>query len=319
MSKSFYREFYSVFVGRKTYYDDLKSNNGNDFLLRRNTHRLEKGLLMRPLREIFAVDYIQETVNNYIDLKKGVLKKNDKNATFQWSTDVLNKYFEIVGDHPVISKARDDYYKNRLYKQDSDEGSKKIPYNRINRQVLSYEKFYELSKQRRSIRWFLKKKVPKDLIVKAVEAAKFSPSACNRQPFSFRVFDNEVLAQKIGSIPGGTKGFSQNFPALMVVVGDLSAYPFERDRHIIYIDGALASMSFMFALETLGLSSCPINWPDVEHLENKMDNVLNLKAYERPIMLIAFGYPDPDGLVAFSEKKSIEEIAIFNKVNLDYV
>lgn len=94
----------------------------------------------------------------------------------------------------------------------------------------------------------------------------------------------------------------------MVVVGDLSAYPYERDRHLIYVDASLASMQLMLALETLGLSSCPINWPDIEVMERGMAEVLDLSFHERPIMLISVGYPDPTGNIPFSQKKSSDSM-----------
>ena len=90
------------------------------------------------------------------------------------------------------------------------------------------------------------------------------------------------------------------------------AYFDERDRHVIYIDASLANMSLILALETLGLSSCCVNWPDIEHLEKRMDKVLSLEKHQRPIMCLAIGYPDPDGEVAYSEKRDIELIRKYN-------
>jgi len=71
-------------------------------------------------------------------------------------------------------------------------------------------------------------------------------------------------------------------------------------------------MTFMLALETLGLSSCPINWPDIEALEKRMEKALGLEGHQRPIMCMAVGYPDPEGMVAFSEKRNIDEIRKYN-------
>ena len=85
---------------------------------------------------------------------------------------------------------------------------------------------------------------------------------------------------------------------------------------MIYIDGALAAMSFVLALETLGLSSCMINWPDVEQQERKLARLLHLEPDERPVMQIAIGYPDPLGLVPYSGKKSLERIRRYNGVNV---
>jgi len=67
-------------------------------------------------------------------------------------------------------------------------------------------------------------------------------------------------------------------------------------------------MQLMLALETLGLSSCPINWPDVEALEQRMAKQLDLPAWIRPVMLIAIGYADPDGGVAYSAKKPATQL-----------
>jgi Lon protease-like protein len=140
------------------------------------------------------------------------------------------------------------------------------------------------------------------------DAARQAPSACNRQPFRFLIANGKPLTREIASIPMGTRGFAEGFPAIVVLVGDLSAYFDERDRHVIYIDGSLAAMQFMLALETLGLASCPINWPDIEDREKRMDQVLGLAAHERPILLIAVGYADPTGGVPFSEKTPLSHL-----------
>src|SRR5690606_27477677 len=129
---------------------------------------------------------------------------------------------------------------------------------------VGYEDFYGLTLQRRSVRWFLDRPVSRELFDKAVLAAAQSPSACNRQPFEFKIFDRPELVEEITRFLMGVTGFAHSIPVLAVIVGNLNAYPSERDRHVIYIDGALAGMSLMLALETLGLASCPINWPDIE-------------------------------------------------------
>ena len=95
-----------------------------------------------------------------------------------------------------------------------------------------------------------------------------------------------------------------------MIVGDLSAYPYEKDRHIIYIDSALAAMQFQLALETLGLASCTINWPDIERHEKIMAQELCLEPYERPTMLLSAGYPEESASVPYSEKKTSEDVTV---------
>jgi nitroreductase len=41
---------------------------------------------------------------------------------------------------------------------------------------------------------------------------------------------------------------------------------------------------------------------------------LKLQPDERPVMLISFGYPDAEGLVPFSQKKSLDELRSFNRI-----
>jgi nitroreductase len=110
----------------------------------------------------------------------------------------------------------------------------------------------------------------------------------------------------------GTSGYAHNIPAVIVVVGQMRNFFDERDRHLIYIDSALAAMSFAFAAETLGLSTCLINWPDLESKEHEMAGLIGLEADERPIMLIAVGYPDPEASVPASVKRTPSELLRYN-------
>ena len=175
-----------------------------------------------------------------------------------------------------------------------------------------YEDLLRLAVRRRSVRWFLTKAVPRELLEQAMTIAAQSPSACNRQPFVFRTFDEPEFVQQLASIPMGTTGYSSNIPVLIMVVGQLRNFSDERDRHLIYIDGALAAMSFVLALETLGLASCIINWPDIAERERRLAELIGLEGDERPVMFIAVGYPDPEGLVAASVKKPIDQLIRFN-------
>lgn len=57
---------------------------------------------------------------------------------------------------------------------------------------VSSEDYLDLLKQRRSIRWFKKKKIDKKTFNKLFEAAYYSPSAQNAQDVEFVVLDNEL-------------------------------------------------------------------------------------------------------------------------------
>lgn len=313
-SRAFRREQKAVLAGILNYYRSLfRKGNGNLFLLRRNIHRLEKGLSATPRRDIFALDYISETVHCYIQC----VRRNPNNfqqTDILWATDVLGAYFECMSAHPIIDSARLKFYQASANYPNTGE---KIPYKReMKDSPVHYEALYNLSLRRRSVRRFLDKEVPRELIDRALRIASLAPSACNRQPFYYKVFDEKMIVSRLASIPMGAKDFYHNIPTLAVLIGNLSAFQNERDRHIIYIDASLSAMAFMYALETLEISSCPINWPDIASKEKKMSRMLQLKTYERIIMLIAFGYPDPEGLVLYSQKKGLSEMRSFNDILL---
>ena len=60
------------------------------------------------------------------------------------------------------------------------------------------------------------------------------------------------------------------------------------------------------------MDSCPINWPDIEDKEKQMSQILSLQSDERVIMLMSIGYPNPEGMVPYSQKKSLAEIRRYN-------
>ena len=308
---AFHREHAGVLGGQSTYHARLKAIGGSSWLLRRNVHRLEKGIIMRPRRDVFAVDYVEQTASSYAALSGLAGEAAIDPGELQWARDVLTEYFAITGSDPTIQRAREQFA-GVVAAQDRE--ARMIPYARTDAvyDAVTYESFLRLCRQRRSVRWYQQRPVPRQLIDQAIEAAAQSPSACNRQPFRFRIFDDPGLVQRIAEIPGGTAGFRQNFPAIVVIVGNLSAFFDERDRHLIYIDGALAAMSFALALETLGLSSCLINWPDVPGQERAMADLIGLERWERVVMLCSVGYADPVGMIPFSQKKSLDEFRSYN-------
>ena len=311
--RSFDREHQAVLNGRLLWERSRTGPVATNSLLRRNTHRLEKGLLMRPRRDVFALDYIQETVDFYCRVARDASSGDGAvNEEIQWTSDVLEQYFQIAGSHPLIDRLRTQF--KQAHEPGPASRTPLVPYRRdlTRPPSVSFEELLELAHRRRSVRWFENQRVPRDLIEKAVSIASLSPSACNRQPYIFRVFDDPEVVPQVAGLPGGTTGFAQQFPAIVVLIGELRNYYGERDRHLIYIDASLAAMSFVYAAETLGLGTCCINWPDIEVDEARAVEMLKLEPDQRPIMFIAVGFPDAEGMVAYSQKKSNASLIRYN-------
>ncbi|EAR24697.1 putative NADH dehydrogenase/NAD(P)H nitroreductase [marine actinobacterium PHSC20C1] len=310
---AFNREQVGVLRGRRNYYRNKNQDRTSRVELRRNIHRLEKGIIMMPRRDIFARDYITETVEFYeLAARQCATDPNSlETSEVEWAHNVLSEYFRVsTGKDPVVDAARERFAQLSYTPQDTD----KVPYVKKNLSSISYEQLHELAMQRRSVRWFDQKPVPRELVDKALVIGRQSPTACNRLPFEFRIFDDPEMVSKVAGLPFGAAGYAQNIPTIVVVVGKLDSYFSPRDRHAIYIDSSLAAMSFMFGLETLGLSSSVINWPDFEPLEAKMQKTLGLDVTDRVIMLIAVGYAHPEGLVPFSQKKELDTFRSYNQL-----
>lgn len=151
------------------------------------------------------------------------------------------------------------------------------------------------------------------MLDEAVFVAAQSPSACNRQAFEFRFYDEPDLARLVADLAPGFDPGDRPPPVMAVIVGKYRAYYRERDMHVIYIDASLAAMALVLALESLGLASCCINWPSIPDVDAHMASALALEPDEEVIMLLAIGYADPTVLSPYSQKAGPESLRSYNR------
>ncbi|TDP40228.1 nitroreductase [Idiomarina aquatica] len=305
LSSLFSRENYVTAAGIRRHHQlDKEPTQQSHARLRRNTHRLEKGLTMQPRREVFGLAYLGQLVD---DFRSQASKGNACQEELQWANSVLTEYFSFADEsEPAIKRARARFLACGYVGNQQNYS----PYERQTslQSRVEFDEFKKLAMQRRSVRWFTDERVPRSLVERAMQAATLAPSACNRQPFNVYIIDEDDALKRAVKQPMGTAGWEHNIPMLAVFVGDFSCFEAARDRHVPYIDASLAAMNFMLALETLGLASCPINWPDIEIRERRMAKLLKLDAWQRPIMCMAIGYAQEEGGIAFSQKKLPEQL-----------
>jgi nitroreductase len=311
-SSVFFDEHKAVLSGRVKYFKNIRQKGRNSILIRRNVHRLEKGMIMRPRKTIFATTYIEETIDAYSMALSYYTSQKQMPDEMRWAHDVLKEYFTITDNsNKIINACRERF--SELPSIEGDGECKPFCRYNANDTVIQYEDLLKLSLQRRSVRWYKQTPVPRELIDKAIDVARMAPSACNRQPFKFLIFDDRAKIKNVANIPMGTKGFANNVPGIIAVVGDLSSFFHEQDRHVIYIDASLASMALLYALESQGVSSCVINSSDVYSTQNRIKKELGLQDYERVLIYISYGYADPEGFIPYSQKKSLEQLRSYNK------
>lgn len=280
------------------------------YQLRRNVHMLEKGLTMRPRRPLFGMDYIEQTVETFVNLRA----KSDQplgRDEMLWMNSVLADFFDAT------RPAGDDTLRvlEELFNAAGPvgpEARERGPHHpALVPSPVAPVDLLALAQKRRSVRWFDPRPVDREIVDRAMSVAMEGPTACNRQPYRYLVFDDVASVRKVAAVPMGTRGYADQLTGIIVVVGDMSAFFDPRDRHLIYIDGCLASMGLLLGLESEGVGTCVINWPDMPEKEREMRQLLSLAEHEKVIMLIAYGYADPEGLVPFSAKAELSDVRSF--------
>jgi len=312
--RTFKHEQRAILRGHYKYYKREREQESPEHRIIRHTHMLEKGISMKDRREVFAEGIVDELISNVMTAWD---KRNNPESDDQlkWSIDVLHKYFTVVN---IESKTLSDAHQKfqTFIKSNNIEVGDRIPHQRIELETnpVKFEDLQALAEQRSSTRWFRHKSVPHEKLDKAFRIALQSPSACNRQSFEYKVFDRPETLQQILQPPLGVTGYRDNIPCLVVLIGRHQGYFKESEKNVPYIDASLSAMAFQFALETIGLASCTINWPAIYSEHKRINEIINLDEDEFVITLMAVGYPDPNGKIPYSNKKSIDKIRSYNDV-----
>lgn len=149
---------------------------------------------------------------------------------------------------------------------------------------------FEAIKKRRSIRAFEPKPVPEELIDKILEAARWAPSAGNRQARDFIIVKDKDTKRML-SQAALDQDFIEEAPLDIVVCanGDRSARRYgERGMQLYSIlDAAAAVQNLLLAVYALGLGACWVG----AFRDGWVSEILNLPTWLRPIAIIPLGYP----------------------------
>ncbi len=312
---SYAREQQAMLHGMARYFEsEADAGDVPVYRIRRDVHRIEKGLASADRRPVFAEGYVDELVDAVDRLASWCdVPGNDADRdTLAWAVDVLDDYFLTVEHTPSIGAAAR-RYRAMVERRRTVPGDRRPQFRPSDPPAVSIEDLTALTERRRSVRAFLDKSVPQELIDQAVHVAAQSPSACNRQAFEFRFYDDPDLAERVAEIAPGFDLAGRPVPVMGAIVGKYRAYYRERDMHVVYIDASLAAMSFVLAAETLGLASCCINWPSLPKLDRRLGEELRLDPDEEVVMLLAVGYADPTVGSPFSQKAPLDVIRSYNR------
>ncbi|MEU0563836.1 nitroreductase family protein [Nonomuraea sp. NPDC005983] len=138
----------------------------------------------------------------------------------------------------------------------------------------------------RATRWFADTPVPTSEIVRVLEAARWTGSARNRQPWRFVVVRDRGL-QKALSLLGA---YAAHLAAAPVVV--LLAVNQETGGEDAEFDAGRAAQSLMLAAHGLGMGTCPASFFPAYNAE-RAARMVDVEAPWKVRTAISLGYPAP--------------------------
>ncbi len=154
-----------------------------------------------------------------------------------------------------------------------------------------------------------------EVINKCLEAARFAPSACNSQPWTFIVIDDEKtrnkLAERAFSGIYSLSSFAKTAPVYIVVVTQQSSYAarlggYFKGVQYSLIDIGIACEHFILQATEEGLGTCWLGWFN----EKKVKEILGISGGKKVDVIITMGYADTSCLPG-KKRKSIKEISRF--------
>ncbi len=265
------------------------------------SHAIEKGLsLPNP-----TIGFGEKNINQLIDALEIYVKKFNDTAFIKKNIAILDAYFNF--------NRKAGYLNTQLFEKFCSISSERITSDDLGgfemvykNDILKYSQinFDLFTRSRYSVRDFSKEPVNQDIIIAALEIAKKTPSACNRQPWKVYIYKDQIKKEKILHWQMGSRGFSHLIDTAIIVTSSLKYY-FTGEIHQAYVDGGLYAMSLIYAFHSLGVGTIPMTLamtsPKVKYLYKEF----SVEEGELPILLIGIGSLKDSFKVAVSERKDI--------------
>ena len=157
---------------------------------------------------------------------------------------------------------------------------------------------------RRSIRRYQQKTIPKDVFDKILEAGRQAPSAANRQPWHFIIVTDDEIKKELSR---SWFNLQIRDSAFTVVGCAYTGLKHIGTRRWSIIDTTIALQNMVIAAWTLGVGSCWIG----DFNEDKVKTMLKIPNNWKVVALISFGYPAEKPHP--KRKKPLDKIVNFNK------
>lgn len=161
--------------------------------------------------------------------------------------------------------------------------------------------FFEVVKNRKSVREYSGKGVSRELIEKIIDAGRLAATARNEQPWAFVATSDKKTLEKIcGMCPNGP--FIKDASHLVAV--------FSKDTKYYIEDCSAATQNMLLAIEALGLAGCWVAGDKKDYAED-IRKIFNAPDGYKLVSMITVGYPGKEEKPHV--KRSLKEVLRWEK------
>lgn len=173
----------------------------------------------------------------------------------------------------------------------------------------------EVIARRVSCRAYRPDPVPRDLLLRVLDAARLAPSACNRQPWRFAVVQDAALRRRIveeGFLPGLGMRWALDAPVIVAIGMELSLFTHRVAASVSgvdypWVDIGIAGEHLVLAATECGLGTCWIGWikPAV------VREIVGWPSSVKPVAVVPVGFPDTaqeGGKRPAERRKALDEL-----------
>lgn len=280
--------------------------NGLGYSIIFNTHTLEKGLSHFDLRP-----FGEKKIETLIDLlkKQQNFKNYERLFSFINGINSLREYKKVYEEHKWIYKKE---YKevSKFLKEYKNIKSQKAGAYILTKEELKndydidYSKFI---KSRHSTRNYKNMPLKMEDIKNAIDMAKYSPSACNRQYIKVHYYPKGKMRKNVIDYSIGKGGLYLEGVNTFIITFDTNGLSGDGERNQGYFNAGLFATNFVNALHSLGIGTCFIQFSNSVEAEEKLKNLNKIPSNERIAVILFAGYYDKKSIFCVSPRKDFKE------------
>lgn len=271
-----------------------------------HTHSIEKSLSHFDLRPfgIKKISLIMSILNK--ELK---YENHEKHFSFINGINTLRQYKKVYEEHKWTDKEE---YKNvsdflKMYENIPEQktGSYILTKEELqNDYKIDYKKFI---KSRHSTRNYKNQQLKIEDIKEAIEMAKYTASACNRQYIKVHYYPTGQMRQNVIKYAVGKGGLYLEGVNTFIITIDVNGLKGNGERNQGYFNAGLFSTNFVNALHSLGIGTCFIQFCNSVSEEEKLKQLNQIPSYERIAVILFAGYYDDKSIFAVSPRKDVDD------------